>query len=173
MRAPGRPMTFSLTRLAEQLAQYSSIKHFHVAFSGGLDSCVLLHAMACLHERGQDWSLSAVHVHHGLHATADDWAQFCQQQCRSLHIPCELIHVDARPVSGESPEATARELRYQAMAEVVSADEALLTAHHQDDQAETLLLQLMRGSGLPGLAAMPAQAVSFDPIAFIRSSSNE
>ncbi len=151
-------MTFSQTSLAQHLAAYSSIKQFRVALSGGLDSSVLLHAMAALRDRSQSWALSAVHVHHGLHNEADDWAQFCQELCMQLQIPLELIHVDARPVTGESPEATARALRYAAMAELIGAQDALLTAHHQDDQAETLLLQLMRGSGLPGLAAMPEQA---------------
>jgi tRNA(Ile)-lysidine synthase len=121
---------------------------------------VLLYAMAGLRDKGVDWSLSAVHVHHGLNAAADDWAQFCQDLCRRMQIPVELIHVDASPVRGESPEATARKLRYQAIAEIIREGDALLTAHHQDDQAETLLLQLMRGSGVPGLAAMPSQ-VSF------------
>ncbi len=150
-------MKFSLTSLGECLARYTSIRHYRVALSGGLDSTVLLHAMAALRNRGVDWSLSAVHVHHGLHEDADDWLQFCQELCMQLHIPCDIIRVDARPVSGASPEATARELRYEAMADLTGEGHALLTAHHQDDQAETLLLQLMRGSGLPGLAAMPLQ----------------
>jgi tRNA(Ile)-lysidine synthase len=113
--------------------------------------------MASLRDKGVDWSLSAVHVHHGLNAAADDWGQFCQGLCSQRQIPLELIYVDASPVRGESPEATARELRYQAMSQIIREGDALLTAHHQDDQAETLLLQLMRGSGVPGLAAMPSQ----------------
>jgi len=149
-------MIFSLEELSRTLQSCSEVRRFHVALSGGLDSSVLLHAMAGLRDRGAGWDLSAIHVHHGLNQHADDWVSFCQQTCQQLDIPCDIIYVDATPVPGESPEATARQLRYQAIAECVQAGDAVVTAHHQDDQAETLLLQLMRGSGLPGLAAMPS-----------------
>ncbi len=150
-------MNFSLAEFSRFLQSCADTRRFHVALSGGLDSSVLLHAMASLRDRGAGWNLSAIHVHHGLNQHADDWVDFCQQICQQLNIPCEIIHVDATPVTGESPEATARQLRYQAIAERVYEGDAVLTAHHQDDQAETLLLQLMRGSGIPGLAAMPSK----------------
>jgi len=151
-------MTFSLTTLSSYLQHYAHVKHFRVALSGGLDSSVLLHAVSSLRDANSEWSMSAIHVHHGLNAKADDWANFCQRICQQLQVPCEIVHVDASPVLGESPEAIARKLRYQVLADRINEGDALLTAHHQNDQAETLLLQLMRGCGLPGLAAMPSEA---------------
>jgi tRNA(Ile)-lysidine synthase len=151
-------MTLTLSALAQHLRDYPEVKHFRVALSGGMDSMVLLHCMAKLRNEGVDWQLSAVHVHHGLNHAADDWTRFCEDTCQILNIPCTVIHVDASPVPGESPEATARVLRYQAIAEVMQAGDALVSGHHQDDQAETLLLQLMRGCGPSGLAAMPKAA---------------
>ena len=153
-------MPLTLAALSQFLNTRPGVKHYRVAFSGGMDSMVLLHSMSSLRAQGAEWLLTAVHVHHGLHVEADQWQQFCEHTCRSLDVPCHVMQVDASPVTGESPEATARHLRYQAMSDVMQDDEVLLTAHHQDDQAETLLLQLFRGSGVPGLAAMPAQ-ISF------------
>jgi len=129
-------------------------KHYWLAFSGGLDSTVLLHALTKL-QLSQKISFSAVHVHHGLSDKADAWASQCHQLCLQYNIPFQRFNVDASPVTGESPEATARQLRYESLATVMQPGDVLLTAHHQDDQAETLLLQLMRGSGAPGLSAMP------------------
>jgi len=160
-------MALILSALAEQLCDYSDIRHFRVALSGGMDSIVLLHSMARLRDKGVDWQLSAVHVHHGLNAAADDWSRFCDTTCQTLNIPYTLFQVDASPVPGESPEATARVLRYQALAGVMVGGDALLTGHHQDDQAETLLLQLMRGCGPSGLAAMP-KATAFSAGLLVR-----
>ena len=122
-----------------------------LAFSGGLDSTVLLHLLA---ERRETLSfqLFAQHVHHGLSPNADDWANFCQQVCLKLNIPFELSKVNINKNSGLGTEATAREARYKALLSV-NADFICL-AHHQDDQAETLLLQLARGAGVKGLAGM-------------------
>jgi len=150
-------MTALLSILQQQLQTVKDCQHFYIAFSGGLDSCVLLDAMAVLQSEQQSWSCSAIHVHHGINKGADEWAGFCQRFCADRAIPCEIIYVNAQPTAGESPEALARELRYQALAKWVEPQQALLTAQHQTDQAETLLLQLMRGSGVAGLAAMPAQ----------------
>ncbi len=136
----------------------AGVTRYWLAFSGGLDSHVLLHALHGLATRHPDLRLGAVHVHHGLHPEADRWAAHCVAVCAALDIPCQVLHVQARPVSGESPEDAARRARYQALQGVVGAGECLLTAHHQDDQAETLLLQLLRGSGVAGLAGMPACA---------------
>ena len=124
-----------------------------LAFSGGLDSTVLLHLLA---ERRETLSfqLFAQHVHHGLSPNADDWANFCQQVCLKLNIPFELSKVNINKNSGLGTEATAREARYKALLSV-NADFICL-AHHQDDQAETLLLQLARGAGVKGLAGMAA-----------------
>lgn len=126
-----------------------------VGYSGGGDSQVLLAALAEL--RGNlSVPLAAVHVCHGLHVEAADWVAHCQQTCRSLDVPLAVLHptVDCR--RGDSLEAAARTARYRALAGWMQAGDLLLTAHHKEDQAETLLLQLLRGSGLSGLAAMPA-----------------
>ena len=97
----------------------------------------------------------AIHIHHGLQAEADHWDRHCAEVCSRLDIAYQCIHVDADPGPGESPEDAARKARYQAIENELRSDEVLLTAHHQDDQAETLLLQLMRGAGPAGLASMP------------------
>jgi len=148
---------FSPAALLERLREFSDTRCYWVAFSGGLDSQVLLHGLhASLSQLGTE--IKAVHVNHGLSPNADEWSQFCQQVCRDLAIPCEVIRIDARAPPGQSPEAWARQLRYEAMARLLKEGDVLLTGHHQDDQAETLLLQLFRGAGPEGLAAMPRWA---------------
>uniref|UniRef100_E6QR92 tRNA(Ile)-lysidine synthetase n=1 Tax=mine drainage metagenome TaxID=410659 RepID=E6QR92_9ZZZZ len=124
-----------------------------VALSGGLDSVVLLHLFAGLRER-YSIQLSALHVHHGLSPQADQWLAFCQQFCEALAVPFHARYVDIPRNSGLGIEAAARYARYQAFSEQPADFIAL--AHHQDDQAETVLLQLLRGAGLKGLSAMPA-----------------
>lgn len=133
-----------------------------VALSGGLDSTVLLEALSRIRDRLPAGGLRAIHVHHGLHPDADAWARHCEALCARLGVSQAVLRVDARPAPGESPEAKAREVRYAALAEVLAPGEALLTAHHADDQLETVLIQLLRGAGVAGLAAMPASA-SFGP----------
>lgn len=128
-----------------------------IGYSGGCDSSVLLHA---LHDwaSGRQARVQAVHVNHQLHPRAAEWAEFCAQQCARCGIPLRIIEVDARPLNGKSPEAWARQLRYNACRALLGAGDCFLTAHHQDDQAETVLLQLLRGGGVRGLAAMPERA---------------
>jgi tRNA(Ile)-lysidine synthase len=126
-----------------------------VAFSGGLDSTVLLHALGAVRAELRA-PLSAIHVDHALQPGSADWVRHCGQQCRQLDVPLQTLVVDATAQRGESPEAAARNARYESMAAVLDAGTMLLTAHHLDDQAETLLLQLLRGAGVDGLAAMPA-----------------
>jgi tRNA(Ile)-lysidine synthase len=146
--------TVVLDRIIPALDRLPGVRRYWVAFSGGLDSTVLLHAMASLRPR-LGAALCAVHVNHGLQAAAADWAHQCQDACDGLGIPLRGFSVDARPADGESPEAAARHARYDALRGLMEAGDCLLTAHHQDDQAETVLLQLLRGSGVAGLAAMP------------------
>ncbi|QVL45371.1 MAG: tRNA lysidine(34) synthetase TilS [Methylophilaceae bacterium] len=122
-----------------------------VAYSGGLDSTVLLHAMHQLQSE-LTFALTAMHVHHGLSFNADDWANFCEKNCNHLGIPLQQCQVRIDQDSGLGLEAAARNARYQAL-QTTNADFICL-AHHQDDQAETLLLQLARGSGVKGLAGM-------------------
>ena len=150
-------MKFSFDHLLQQLRLYPVPPCYQVAFSGGLDSRVLLHALSALRDQ-LDAEVAAVHVHHGLQEDADRWEQHCQQVCAELSVECTSLRVDGRPAQGESPEAAARNARYRALAEWLPAEHILLTGQHQDDQAETLLLQLLRGSGVSGLAAMPVSA---------------
>jgi tRNA(Ile)-lysidine synthase len=123
-----------------------------LAYSGGLDSQLLLHLLAPLCKAAAI-PLTAVHIHHGLSANADHWAAFCQQQCQQLGVPFQLHRVK---LAGRADlEQQAREARYQVLATYVQQPgSALLTAHHANDQLETLLLALKRGAGLTGLAGM-------------------
>ncbi|MEQ6342588.1 MAG: tRNA lysidine(34) synthetase TilS [Gammaproteobacteria bacterium] len=143
-------------RLLNALNQLPPALRFWVAYSGGRDSTVLLHALSGIRAfLSPDLLLCAVHVDHGLSPHSGEWARHCEAVCARLGIPCHTLRVNAAPQPGESPEAAARQARYQAIASLIEADDCLLTAHHQDDQAETLLLQLLRGAGPHGLAAMP------------------
>ena len=124
-----------------------------VGFSGGLDSSVLLHALHT--QRAQD--VRAIHVHHGLHPHAEHWAEHCHRICTALGIPLIVERVPVDRTSGLGLEAAARNARYAAFATHLQPGETLALAHHRDDQAETVLLRLLRGSGSDGLAAMTAQ----------------
>jgi tRNA(Ile)-lysidine synthase len=131
------------------------IKRFYVALSGGMDSVVLLHQLA--NNPAYQNKLEAIHVNHALSPHANDWEAFCAQLCQSWNIPFLAFQITVKPEVGESLEAVARTQRYAIFKGLLQADEALLTAHHQDDQAETVLLQLIRGAGVKGLSAMPAE----------------
>ena len=129
-----------------------------VAYSGGADSSALLHICARLYP-GQ---VSAIHIHHGLQAAAEDFVRHAQATCAALAVPLQIVRVDARHQSGQSPEDAARRARYAALIAAVQAmpeatrPKSIALAQHADDQVETLLIALSRGAGLPGLAAMPA-----------------
>ncbi len=125
-----------------------------VALSGGLDSTVLLHRLVMLREQQPDLCLRAIHVHHGISQFADDWAAHCQALCDAWNVALQICTVTLHD-NGQGLEAQAREARYQAFARALQPTEALVTAQHQDDQCETLLLALKRGSGPAGLAGMP------------------
>lgn len=153
-----RQIPFSPATLAERLGRLSPVTRHWIAYSGGCDSHALLHAAAQLRDGGFPVPFHAVHVDHDLHAASSAWSRHCEAVCASLHIPLTSLRVHAHAAPGESPEAAARRARYDAMAALVEPGDCLLTAHHQDDQAETLLLQLLRGGGPHGLAAMPELA---------------
>jgi tRNA(Ile)-lysidine synthase len=127
-----------------------------VALSGGADSSALLAVASVLRDAEGDLDLRAVHIDHGLQAAAAEFRVACQLQCERLRVPLTVlsVKVDAQP--GDSLEAAARDARYAALAADLAPGECLLTAHHARDQAETLLLQAVRGAGLKGLSAMPA-----------------
>jgi tRNA(Ile)-lysidine synthase len=141
-------------RLLTTLHSLPAAERCHLAFSGGLDSCVLLHLLVSLRD-SLPWALQAIHVNHGLQVAADLWQAHCETLCEQYQIPLQVVQLSLTPAPGESLEAVAREARYRALAEHMAPGDLLLTAQHQDDQAETLLLQLLRGSGPAGLAAMP------------------
>jgi len=122
-----------------------------VGLSGGVDSVVLLHLLQNLSLR-TSWQLSALHVHHGISPNADQWSDFCAELCTLLRIPLSIEHVDIAPLRSHGIEAAARKLRHEALAKQQCDFVAL--AHHADDQAETMLLQLLRGSGVRGASAM-------------------
>ena len=124
-----------------------------VGFSGGLDSTVLLHLLAS-DTAARKQGLRAIHVHHGLHPDAEHWAAHCQRACDILDVPITIARVQVDRHSGLGLEAAARTARHGAFAEAMAANEILVLAHHQDDQAETFLLRALRGSGVDGLAAM-------------------
>ncbi|MDH4259408.1 MAG: tRNA lysidine(34) synthetase TilS [Gammaproteobacteria bacterium] len=131
---------------------------FCVALSGGLDSSVLLHALASLRADNPGLNVRAVHVNHGLQSEAAAWVRACEALCRSSELELQVLHLELKPAPGESIEAEARNARYEAIAGILNPGEWLLTAHHRDDQMETVLIQLMRGAGVAGLAAMPGRA---------------
>ncbi len=145
----------------------SALLHAHIedlhgarlclAFSGGRDSTVLLNALAALRSRA-GFELRAVHVNHQLQAGAAAWARVALATATWLKVPARVLKVQVA-TRGASVEASARTARYAALREQLGRGECLLTAHHQEDQLETLLLQLLRGAGLAGLSAMPAAQV--------------
>jgi tRNA(Ile)-lysidine synthase len=143
------------SRLLLNLKSWRNATTWHIAFSGGLDSTVLLHLLAHLAKTQSLPTLNAIHVHHGLQAAADAWPEHCRSVCAALGVPLQVVRVQVQP--GASLERAARDARYHAFTETVQANEVLLTAQHRDDQAETLLFRLLRGAGVRGLSGMPRQ----------------
>ena len=126
-----------------------------VAYSGGVDSQVLLHAIAELKRQNViEQNVLAIHVNHGLSTNATQWQSFAEQQCQQLNICFKTINVEVIDKPQISLEAQARERRYQALENISPNNAIILTGHHQDDQVETFFLSLKRGSGLKGLSAM-------------------
>ncbi len=146
-----------VSRVHKQLQRFldhTKAERIVVAYSGGLDSTVLLHLTHNLSAK-LHYKLLAVHINHRLHPEADDWEAHCREQAKSMGIAyqCEVVQVaDKHP---QGIEAAARESRYRALQCIVKASDLLLTAHHQNDQAETVLLRLLRGAGTAGLKAIP------------------
>ncbi|QEY58473.1 tRNA lysidine(34) synthetase TilS [Pseudomonas sp. C27(2019)] len=132
---------------------WSHAQRFCVAFSGGMDSTVLLYTLTQLAQQHALPALRAIYIHHGLQEAAQSWPEHCQQVCDALQVPLSIVRVSVAPVA--SVEQAAREARYAAFAQHLQADEVLMMAQHQDDQAETLLFRLMRGTGVAGLRGIP------------------
>lgn len=133
-----------------------------VALSGGRDSVALLHAaraaLAAMAADAAPLPLVALHVHHGLQQGADDWDRFCADLCAQWGVAYRGARVTVTPEAGEGIESAARRARYDALTRLCRDERAgcLLFGHHLDDQVETVLLRLFRGSGVHGLAGMPA-----------------
>jgi tRNA(Ile)-lysidine synthase len=123
-----------------------------LGLSGGVDSAVLLHVLHAL-APACGWRLQALHVHHGISPRADEWAKFCADLCARLNVPFQVEQVDIEPLRERGIEAAARELRHAALSR--RRVDFVALAHHLDDQAETMLLQLLRGAGVKGACAMP------------------
>lgn len=124
-----------------------------VAYSGGPDSSALLHALAQVPE-AQARGLRALHVDHGLHADSHAWADHCRELAKAWGVACLVLRVDVDHARGYGLEAAARDARYRAFAASLQKGERLVLAHHRDDQAETVLLKLLRGAGPEGLGGM-------------------
>lgn len=149
-----RPNKDLVAVVADSLARHVALnRRLTLALSGGLDSVVLLHALLTLRNT-HPFELQAVHVHHGLSPHADAWENFCARLCaaQAVELACHRVQIARDDPAGI--EAAARRER-QRIFSTLDTD-FLLTAHQQDDQAETLLLQLLRGAGPKGLAAMAA-----------------
>ncbi|PLA73522.1 tRNA lysidine(34) synthetase TilS [Hydrogenovibrio sp. SC-1] len=138
--------------IIDLVATFPEQPRFLVAFSGGMDSTVLLDALS---QKIPSERLHAVYIDHGLQADSTQWAQHCAQICDHYSIAFQAVAVQVDSSARQGIEAVARQKRYQALCAFVDDQTVLLTAHHQRDQAETLLLNLARGAGVAGLAAMP------------------
>ena len=143
------------SRLLTILKPWSAAPQWQVAFSGGLDSTVLLHLLASLRESEPLPPVTAVHVHHGLQAVAEGWPAHCQAVCDRHGVRLDVLRVEVP--QGASLENQAREARYRALAGHVPMGGVVLTAQHRDDQVETLLFRLFRGAGVLGLSGIQAQ----------------
>jgi tRNA(Ile)-lysidine synthase len=151
---PLSPADFA-ARLDGWVADFGHPPRLLLAYSGGRDSSVLLHLL-------QNWAgpadcpLTAIHVNHHLHDEASRWQAHCERVATGLGVPCVTLDVDVATANGLGLEANARDARYSALQQELGSGEWLLTAHHADDQAETVLLNLMRGSGVAGVRGVAA-----------------
>jgi tRNA(Ile)-lysidine synthase len=149
-----RALAFTAEWLLHILKSFPSVSAYVVAYSGGADSTALLHALLKIKDQ-LGVPVSAVHINHGIHEDADHWQTLCENFCLQHQVELVTLKIRLEHRQGKGLEAEARHLRYAAITDLLPPGAGLLTAHHADDQAETLLLNLMRGSGVDGLSAMP------------------
>ena len=148
-------MSFTPEQLKQNISSFADASCLWVAYSGGCDSHVLLHSLVSLRSEIKA-EIKAIHINHGLSPLANEWEDHCRKICEQLVVPYLAVTVNAQ-AKNSSPEEAARHARYAEWKKLLNKNEVLLLAHHQDDQAETVLIQLLRGSGVKGLAAMPLQ----------------
>ncbi len=150
-------MSFDGEQLSRRLAELEDLaerpSRYAVAFSGGLESSVLLHALAS-NRAAHGRKILAVHIDHGLQPESSSWADFCKEFATDLGVDIIVKRVSVDLAAGAGPEAAARQARYDALRSILQPADWLLSAHHLDDQAETVIYNLMRGSGTSGLAGM-------------------
>ena len=154
--APKKTKPLSLLDVVEKgflslSISHKKIKSMTVALSGGIDSVVLLHLLYQLQKR-QNFTLKVSHVHHGLSKNADKWVKFCEKLCKKLSVPLDVHHIKLPQKKSLGIEGEARQLRYEKLLQTKT--DLVVLAHHEDDQAETFLLQLIRGAGVKGLSSM-------------------
>ncbi len=149
--------SLSLESLLHNQLKHSGASRVLLALSGGLDSNVLLHCLVGLKSSGQLKQLRALHVNHGLQSCSQDWLVQCKQNCDDYGVEFVSASLNMGAEVDTDVERQAREGRYQVFSKYLEQDEVLLLAHHQNDQAETLLFRLLRGCGLDGASAMPRQ----------------
>ncbi len=142
-------MTLAVTSLQPLFGSLQQISKYIVAFSGGMDSTVLLHVMHKL-----KLPMHVIYVNHHLQKDSNQWEQHCIEICKDWNIPISIAHAKLDKGIKKNIEESARNARYKLLFEFVKEQHCLVTAHHRNDLAETLLLQLLRGSGPAGLAAM-------------------
>ena len=140
--------------LKRQIQGYN-IKTICVSLSGGVDSIVLLHALNTVLDK--DFSIRAIHINHNLYEGSQSWADFCQKTCDQIQIQIDIHSVKVNTTEGFGIEAAARKARYHKLQESIQEGEWLMTAHHQDDQLETILLRMARGTGVEGLQGIQKQ----------------
>jgi tRNA(Ile)-lysidine synthase len=153
-RNKGINSSVGVHKLNHNLRLSPPCKTIFIAYSGGLDSHVLLHL--CASDEKLKTKLTAVYINHGLQQEAESWGRHCETVCRNLDVSFLSFKVNAQARPGESPEEAARNARYAAFKSLLNQDDVLLTAHHAEDQLETVLLHLFRGGGLRGLSGIPA-----------------
>lgn len=141
------------SRLMDALRPWRAAPRWFVALSGGLDSTVLLHLLARLARQQPLPPITAIHIHHGLQAVADEWPARCEALCQHLDVELQVVRVEV--AHGASLEGAAREARYAAISAQLESSDVVFTAQHRDDQAETVLFRLLRGAGVRGMAGIP------------------
>lgn len=141
--------------IMEKVKKWRKSATWYIAFSGGLDSTALLHALSKISRKEILPPLAAIHIHHNIQKESDTWIKHCQSFCESIQIPLRVFKLDI--LSESSSENTARQGRYKVFESFTKENEVIFLAQHKNDQAETMLFRLLRGSGLQGLSGMPRE----------------